>query len=118
MNILSPTRFCKFLTSSLVQSVVFAALAGLLTAGCAESETPEKNARTNLTKAMGETTSVLARNVSCFSPIEKTEAGIDVIKCSYEISATALQHSYFEMYCETRLQGQCFWKHTAFPSRT
>ena len=89
----------------------------LAIAACAPKETPEGNAKSNLYKSMGELTSSLATNVSCFSSVEKTEAGLDVIKCSYEVHATALQRAYFEQFCEVKVGGKCFYKHEAFPSK-
>jgi hypothetical protein len=71
----------------------------------------------NLRKAMGESTSTLARNVSCLSSVERTETGLDVLKCSFKIDSAPLQHSYFEQWCEIKPKGECFWKFKAFPSK-
>jgi hypothetical protein len=94
---------------------IFATLACISVAACAPKETPEGNARANLDMSMGQTTSSLASNVSCFSSVEKTATGIDVIKCSYEVIATPLQRAYVEEYCETKANGKCYRKHQAFP---
>ena len=97
---------------------VFCIFVLLTIAACAPKETPEGNARNNLYQSMGELTSSLATNVRCFSPVEKTETGLDVIKCCYEVRATALHRAYYEKFCEVKAGGECFYEHTAFPSKS